>query len=243
MVRCGTRAAARRARARARGRAAGLRPRCVQRSRGMTSPTYVKGEQRGGKDHNKWARAIKSWLKQAPVLRAQERNKKLSQVRSSSAVEERVKHKKEEDELNKEVDARWQKGRFVSARWLSHRMRQLVKSMSPAAASFAVDRHWRRRFRIRYKWSLRRITNGKRCSIVSPTEQAFRASPCQRVISGHLRMTSSQVILGHLMSSHDSCLWARPCNPAREIQRDTAANDDGWHDGWHALMRAMYYCK
>ena len=38
-----------------------------------------------------------------------ERDKKLSQVRSSSAAEERVKQKKEEDELNKEVDARWQK--------------------------------------------------------------------------------------------------------------------------------------
>ena len=84
-----------------------LRRRCVQRSRSTTSRTYVQGEQRGGKDHNKWARAIESWLKQAPVLRAQERNKKLSQVRSSSAAEERVKQKKEEDELNKEVDARW----------------------------------------------------------------------------------------------------------------------------------------
>ena len=53
---------------------------------------YVKGEERGGKEHYKWSRAITRWLKQAPVLRAQDRRKKLSQVRRSSAAEEKIKH-------------------------------------------------------------------------------------------------------------------------------------------------------
>ena len=84
------------------------------------------GALRGGAEHYKWTRAILRWLKQAPLLRAQDRRHKLCQVRSSSAAAERVKHKDAEDALNAEVDERSQRGRFVSARWLSHRMRQLA---------------------------------------------------------------------------------------------------------------------
>ena len=41
-------------------------------------------------------------------------------------------------------------------------------------------------------------------------------------------MTSSQVILGHLMLSHDSCLWARPCNPARVCTDISKLNHQGF---------------
>ena len=57
------------------------------------------GALRGGAEHYKWTRAILRWLKQAPLLHAQDRRHKLCQVRSSGAAAERVKHKDAEERL------------------------------------------------------------------------------------------------------------------------------------------------
>jgi hypothetical protein len=71
-----------------------------------------------------------------------------------------VKFKDAEKQLDKELRQRYQHGSFISSFWLRRRMRQLVKQIN--GIDFAADRHWRQRFRRRYKWALRVVSNRKR---------------------------------------------------------------------------------
>ena len=103
------------------------------------------------------------WLAHEPHIRdlsAEERRKKIFRQRKPIGAE----FKAAEIDLDKEAQRRAGKeSRYIGSRWLSLRMRQLVRNHY--GVEFHADRHWRQRFRKRYGYSLRRASNLKRHAV------------------------------------------------------------------------------
>jgi hypothetical protein len=138
----------------------------------------VNGKARGGQQHEYMARRLRFWLgreQEYRALSAKQRRQKLCRIGRKFPVE----HEAAEKQLDVEADKRADDGRFVGSRWLSLRMRQLVRQLS-GDVDFHANKYWRQRFRIRYKYSLRRASNLKRHSIEERLPHILRWSQLLR---------------------------------------------------------------
>ena len=101
----------------------------------------VCGKKRGGQHHYQMWKAVYDWYQVRFRLRAQAKLQNLCRVRSSVALTERVRYADAEKKLDAEVRERWDRSRLITSRWLSMRMRQLVRKHHDGAV-FAANREW-----------------------------------------------------------------------------------------------------
>ena len=95
-------------------------------------------------------------------LRAAARAHASTLLRIDKESRKKGKYAAMEKELFGLFKARRARGRKVSARWLTHAARHLLRQSNPqAAASFKAGKDWRQRFRSRWGISIRKKTNGK----------------------------------------------------------------------------------
>jgi hypothetical protein len=134
---------------------------------------FQTGEERGGRLHRAWTKRLETWLRGEEELRnlsAQDRRRKLFQRRKPIGAE----FEKAEKQLDQEADHRADKeSRYVGSRWLSLRMKQLVKHHYNGT-DFHADKYWRQRFRKRFGYSLRRVSNLKRHSVMERLPSILR---------------------------------------------------------------------
>ena len=96
------------------------------------------------------------------LLRAAARAHAGTLVRIDKESRKKGKYAAMERELFEIFKARRARGRKVSARWLTHTARHILRQSNPqAAASFKGGKDWRRRYRSRWGISIRKKTNGK----------------------------------------------------------------------------------
>jgi hypothetical protein len=140
----------------------------------VTGPAgIVNGQARGGKLHCTWAQRLRGWLGAEHSLRelsAKQRREKICQQHKPIGAE----FKRAEVILDREANEKATvDNRYVGSRWLSKRMKQLVRDKYNGA-DFHADHHWRQRFRKRYGYSLRRVSNLKRHSVLERLPNILR---------------------------------------------------------------------
>ena len=115
---------------------------------------------RGGPEHHKWAKNLRTWYSQREKIRTSAARLELQSLRNFKKFPSNVKYPEAEKQLDLELRERYAASAWISSFWLSSRMRSLVKKIY--GEDYVACRQWRRAFRIRHGWRLRVANNRKR---------------------------------------------------------------------------------
>ena len=153
----------------------GVRAKIFRDVLGANGTPYDRGLPRGGKVYHRAQRCLREYLEKEGELRAVKtgrwRNGRCHPTRRVPPNFPIAGFM-----LNLECERRFGESRFVGCRWISLQMKNLVRWTGESGGdAFAADKHWRHRWRLEYKWSLRVPSNAKNCSIEErmPAIQAY----------------------------------------------------------------------
>ena len=147
-------------------------------------------------------------------LRAAARAHASTLLRINKESRKKGKYAAMEKELFGLFKARRARGRKVSARWLSHTARHLLRQSNPqAAASFKAGKNWRQRFRSRWGISIRKKTNGKNTTWeeTKPVLQRYLRALRRRVTLSEAELASYAQQMGRPSSPLSAASTAATC--------------------------------